>query len=121
MNRDEALGIVRYLADAFRAEVTEGTVLVWLDHLRGVSVEVGQQAAHDLAAASQFMPHPSEFVAHARRLGRRVHEQQQALPESTAPRTGRERALAHVAELREIVAGATIRIASRPHDPSEPS
>lgn len=106
MTRDEALGIVKYLADAYRQEITEGTVLVWLDHLRGVGVNAGMTTAHELAAASQFMPHPSEFLRHAARVARRQNEEQRQLPGTTEPRTGRERALAHVAALREIVAAA---------------
>lgn len=120
MTRDEALGIVKYLADAYRTEITEGTVLVWLDHLRGVNTNVGMQAAHELAAASQFMPHPSEFLQHARRIARRVGEQQQALPESTGPATGRQRALAHVADLRAVLAAASPRPVASPAPNTKP-
>lgn len=112
MTAEEALAVVQYLAAAYRTEVTTQTIAVWADHLREVNVNVGMQAARELAAASQFMPHPAEFLPHARRITRRVGEQQQALPEATGPTTGRERALAHVAELRRVVAAATPRVAS---------
>lgn len=124
MTAEEAVEIVQYLAAAYRTEVSPLSMAVWADHLRGVSADVGRETARDLAGTSQFMPHPSEFLQHSRRVAWRHRDAQQQLPHTTTPTTGRERALAHVAELRQLVAAATPRVASpapaRPERPRTP-
>lgn len=106
MTAEEAVEVVQYLAAAYRTEVSALSMAVWADHLRGVSADVGRESARELAGASQFMPHPSEFLQHARRVAQRLADQQrqQSIPMHTGRPLARDVALARVAELREVVA-----------------
>lgn len=117
MNAAEAGQIVEYLAAGFRTEVSTATAAVWVDHLRGVNVEVGKEAARlAVAAGGSWMPTAGEFLAIARQVAHRFADAgRPAIPESTRPPTSRERSLAHVEELRGLLASSSgPRVLGRP-------
>lgn len=116
MNAAEAGQIVEYLAAGFRTEVSTATAAVWVDHLRGVSVAVGQEAARlAVANGGSWMPTAGEFLATCRQVARRTTDTARQLPESTIPPTRREAALARVEELRGLLGTSSgPRVQGRP-------
>lgn len=116
MNAAEAGQIVEYLAAGFRTEVSTATAAVWVDHLRGVSVPVGQEAARlAVASGGSWMPTAGEFLATCRQVSRRVTDGARQLPEDTTPATPRERSRAKVEELRGLLATSSgPRVLGRP-------
>lgn len=73
MNADNAGACLRALAQAgFRyvPDMTEGTVAIWTDTLRDVTVDAGRRAVMGMAKETSDFPTPAEFRAWARRLQR---------------------------------------------------
>lgn len=122
MTAEEAVQVVQYLGAAWRTELPAATVAIWADHLRGVSLEVGMESAQlAVQGGGSWMPTAGEFLATCRQVARRRADQgRPALPESTTPPTRREVALAHIAELRAVVASARPPIVKPTPDPDRP-
>lgn len=99
MTRDEALGVLRVLTAAWpKFELTDDTIDVYVEFMRGVSADVGHVTARELIRHSQWFPTVTEFHRHAMSVARRERDKFRALPE---PPVDREKGLAHVREIRE--------------------
>lgn len=122
MNAEQAGQVIEYVAAGFRTEVSPQTAAVWIDHLRGVSIDVGMESARlAVAAGGSWMPTAGEFLATCRQVARRTTDTTRQLPESTTPPTRAEAALGRIAELRGVLAAAAPpMVARRTPDPDRP-
>lgn len=130
MNAEQASGVVFYLSSAYNQEVSKETAAVWVEHLRGVDVEVGREAARQWVAmsADRFMPNASQFLGACRTTAKRMIREGRLRPPSALPEGGatggvvaREQALDYLAEIRRSLVHALPRVAfsARVTDPRD--
>lgn len=141
MKADEVDVVIAYLASAYMAELSDGTIFTWTDQLAHLDFETAMDAARAIVQSTRrFMPVFGEFRVEydiaARRRAEAARDTIPALPEqsqstaSTMPTP--EQAQANIEELRAVIAGAgtrdrdraalgrrpsTSEHASREHDP----
>lgn len=122
MTPEQSTQVVQYLAAAWRVEVGALTMAAWMNTLNRVSVDVGRESARlAVEHGGEFMPSPGDFLKLCQSTARRLAGQQEAIaPESQGRRPSRAEALERVAELRQVVAAAEVRLPSR-RSPTPPS
>lgn len=104
MNQHEVSEVIAEMSATWpQREMTQPEVQMWVAELVPLRATTAIVAVRELRKVCDWMPTHSQFLISYQAVSRREALEQASLPESTAPVTSKDRALAAIAEVRLIL------------------